>query len=319
MTSPTVDIVIATNRLSPYLETAVESVRMQTWPHWRLFVVDDGSPSPEYIEEVLATVPQSTVIRQDHRGVAAARNAGIRAGTSPLVAFLDDDDVWHPKKLEFQVAAWRDAPHRVGVFSGGWYVDGEGRTFGDGWAVEQTSSMRFVSGEVPLPRIVSLMVTRSICQTIGGFDETFSIAEDNEFILRLVQHGELSAVPEALVGYRRHDFNTTAIGQSTDGWRASDRLIRMQIDAALRRGDATTSLLLRQNLTNYKHNAAEAIVSDMISSVRRRNPRALRDQLTWGMQWAPGQVAAAFIRRSSGAAGRRLLRRRVRGGGTSDV
>lgn len=306
MTEPTVDVVIATNRHSPYLLDAVESVRAQTWTDWRLILVDDGSPSPDFVRNVLAGIDGSLVVRQQPRGLPAARNAGIRRGSGDLVAFLDDDDVWDPKKLERQVSAWKLAPHHVGVYSAGWYMDEHGQPFGDGWGAEQVPSRRFLSGEIPLPRIVTLVVRRDAWSDLGGFDETFSMAEDLEFIMRLVQKGELVAVPEQLVGYRRHGANMSTVGMSADGPRAIERLLRRQIAAAEACGDATTELLLREHLRRFKHNAAEPLVGGMIASARRRDARALRDQIAWAAGSAPVQTTGALLSRARRAVGNRL-------------
>lgn len=306
MTEPTVDVVIATNRDSPYLAEAVDSVRAQTWTGWRIILVDDGSPSPGVSQEVIAGIEEALVVRQEPRGLPAARNVGILRGSGDLVAFLDDDDVWDPQKLERQVRAWQAAPHHVGIYSAGWYMDEDGQPFGDGWGAEQVPSWRFLSGEIPLPRIVTLVVRRDAWVALGGFDETFSMAEDLEFIMRLVQQGELLAVPEPLVGYRRHGFNMSAVGVSADGPRATERLLRMQIAAAQRRGDATTALLLREHLRRFRRNAAEPLVGGLIASARRRDSRALRDQISWAATSAPIETTGALLSRTSRAVGKRL-------------
>ena len=53
-----------------------------------------------------------------------------------------------------------------------------------------------IDGSVPAPRIVSLLVTRDTCLRVGGFDESLVLAEDNDFVLRVLQQGPLTAVPK---------------------------------------------------------------------------------------------------------------------------
>lgn len=305
MSEPTVDVVISTNRASPYLREAVDSVVQQSWTRWRLIVVDDGSPTPQFLLDALRDVPGSVVVRQPASGLPAARNHGIRLGTGQLIAFLDDDDVWHPDRLAAQVEAWLAAPSHVAVYSSGWYMDADGTPFGSGWPAVQTPSRLFLSGQVPLPRIVTVLVRRDVCEAMGGFDETFSLAEDNEFLLRLAQRGEMLAVDAALVGYRRHAFNMS--GASLEGRLANERLLLMQRAAARARGDRLTARLLGANLRRLRSTSAPESLRLMAAAARERDVRGLGRELVWAGRSAPLPTLAALADRSMRAlrAGRR--------------
>jgi len=80
---------------------AIQSVIDQTHEHWELWVVDDGST-----DETIAAIepflgdPRIRLIRGDHAGVSAARNAGLAAATGDLIAYLDSDNQWKPWFLE---------------------------------------------------------------------------------------------------------------------------------------------------------------------------------------------------------------------------
>ncbi len=74
-----------------------------------IIVVDDGSRDGTE-RFVLETYPEVRLLRQENRGVSAARNAGIRAATGELIAFLDSDDEWLPRKLERQLEAMDASP-----------------------------------------------------------------------------------------------------------------------------------------------------------------------------------------------------------------
>lgn len=299
MSEPTVDVVISTNRASPYLREAIDSVQRQSWTRWRLIVVDDGSADPGFLRDVVGDVPDAIVVRQPPSGLPAARNHGIRIGTGELIAFLDDDDVWHPDRLGAQVEAWQAAPQYVGVYSAGWYMDAEGAPFGVGWPARQARSRLFLSGEVPTPRIVSLLVRRDVCEAIGGFDETFSLAEDNEFILRLAEHGELLAVDRPLVGYRRHTFNMS--GNALDGRLANERVLLLHRAAARARGDQETACLLDAHLRRLRRTCASDSVGLMAAAVRACDLRALGREVAWAARSAPLSTLAAFATRTTQA------------------
>ena len=86
-----------------FLGEAIDSILAQTHQPGEVIVVDNGSMDRS------AAIASSygdpvRVLHEDKRGPAAARNAGIRAAGLPFIAFLDADDLFHPEKLERQVA-----------------------------------------------------------------------------------------------------------------------------------------------------------------------------------------------------------------------
>src|SRR5271168_2771000 len=99
---PLVSVVVPVFAGERFVGDALDSVAVQTYPHVETIVVDDGSPDRSV--EVASSRSGVRVLRERHRGVAAARNAGLAAARGELVAFLDQDDLWRPSKLALQVA-----------------------------------------------------------------------------------------------------------------------------------------------------------------------------------------------------------------------
>src|SRR5262249_22851215 len=121
---PEVSVVIAAYNQARWVGEAIASVRAQTFVDWELVVVDDGST--DATSEVVARHADDARIRclrQAHAERAAARNRGIAATAGPLVAFLDADDWWLPKKLERQVAALAAAPEAAFCYTPARFVD----------------------------------------------------------------------------------------------------------------------------------------------------------------------------------------------------
>ena len=284
---PTVDVVIATNRLLPYLHDAVRSVRAQSYPNWRLIVVDDGSGMPSEIAQ--AAGPGATLVHLGNGGPAAARNAGIAAGIGELVAFLDDDDVWPERRLADLVDALERRPDAVAAFGDGRYVDRDGEPFGD-WTTEPASSVAFLSGATPIPRIVALVVRRRALEASGGFDESFRLAEDDEFILRMLRSGPMTGTGTQVVDYRRHDVNFTLAGWR-ERHRASERAIRTNIAAARARGDRASGRLLRSNLRRYRAMSAAAAPGRVADQVRARRWVSAAAELWDGLRISPAGFA----------------------------
>ena len=285
---------IATHRTSPYLAEALASLRGQTYPTWRLILVDDGSGAPDEVDELTRAIPGSTVIHQANAGVAAARNRAIRSGEGEVVAFLDDDDRWPSDRLEQLIGALDRCPGALGAFGNGVYIDQDGRPFGS-WHTEGATSEAFLRGDTPIPRITAMVVVRDALEHSGLFDEGFALSEDDEFILRLLRQGTLASAGAAVVEYRRHDRNVTLVD-----WRVRHRAgreaIRANIDDALARGESDHVALLRRNLRRYDMMAAGSSVGRSIGHLKARRFRAAAADAWESMRIAPVGFASGAVR-----------------------
>jgi glycosyltransferase involved in cell wall biosynthesis len=103
---PLVSVVIPAYNPGPFLASAVASVAAQTLKDWDIVVVDDGSI--ESIEELMRPFPFVRILHQQNQGQAMARNLGITQSVGKYVAFLDQDDLWVPRKLEHQILLFKE-------------------------------------------------------------------------------------------------------------------------------------------------------------------------------------------------------------------
>src|SRR5438477_8705985 len=109
MEDPLVSVVIPTYNRAKMVVEAVRSALGQTVTAMEVIVVDDGSRDDT--EERLSEFGNRIEFYvQQNQGVSAARNAGIGHATGEYIAFLDSDDVWHPRKLEMQIAHFQHHP-----------------------------------------------------------------------------------------------------------------------------------------------------------------------------------------------------------------
>ena len=272
VTVQTVSVVMPTNRGGPYIQDALASVSAQTVPALEVILVDDGSPDPGLgkVAEQLG----ARFIRQNPSGISVARNAGVAAAKGAWIAFLDDDDVWHRDRLSAQLEALADRPGAIAGYTGGWYMDSEGREFGDGWAAPPARASEILAARVPAPRITTLLVRQDAYLAVGGCRSDMEPAEDNELILRLLQRGEFVAVDRQLVGYRRHAANVTRRGLA--GRIANERSILGQLEDSRAAADAETLSLLTDHLESFRLNAAAENLGDLITAVRQHE---------WGYAW----------------------------------
>ena len=109
---PLVSVVIPTFNYGHCVVDAVESALGQTYSPVEVIVVDDGS-TDDTRARLEPYRDRINYVHQPNQGLSAARNTGIRAARGPLVALLDSDDAFHPRKLELQVAYLRAHPESV--------------------------------------------------------------------------------------------------------------------------------------------------------------------------------------------------------------
>lgn len=205
----TVTVVIPMRNAGAWMGETLEAVSRQTIRPSECVVVDDGSTDDS--REVVAKSSKRlglpiTLVDGEGRGVAAARNAGIRAATGDVVAFLDADDLWQPSKLERQVQLMGRTDALLCTTGYAFHDDRTGRVFGavappdadraiDGWMALESDALALSS---------TAMLRRSVFEEVGGFDERFSLSADLEFVLRVRDHGRVAVVPEVLASYRLH-------------------------------------------------------------------------------------------------------------------
>ena len=98
----TVSIIVPVYKVEPYLCRCVESILAQTYRHWELILVDDGSPDrcPEMCDAYVAKDKRIKVLHKANGGLSDARNHGLDMATGDYVLFVDSDDYIHPEMLQ---------------------------------------------------------------------------------------------------------------------------------------------------------------------------------------------------------------------------
>lgn len=198
-----ISAIIPTYNRAAHLERAIASVMAQSQPCDELIVVDDGSTdgTSSLVEELAAgaTIP-IRLLHQENQGVAAARNYGIRMARGRLLAFLDSDDWWLPRKLALQTAAMQAHPHCVISHTREiWFRHGQ--------RVNQKKKHDPPAGDIfaaSLPMCVvgmsTVMARRELFDRYGMFTEALPCCEDYDLWLRVGCREPFLLVPEALTG-----------------------------------------------------------------------------------------------------------------------
>jgi len=187
---PEVAVIIPVHGRSILLKRAIKSVYRQSYTNFKIVVIDDCSPTPITKHLDSESFQNLFIIRRDiNGGAGAARNTGIRAVDTELIAFLDSDDFWTPNKLEIQVSAFlREVditPECEGIVSG-FFVHKLHRSRE---IVKQripdpiSDPMCLVEGCNVSPGS-TLLVRRGIFNKVGYFDETLPRFEDWDWLIR---------------------------------------------------------------------------------------------------------------------------------------
>jgi glycosyltransferase involved in cell wall biosynthesis len=205
MPEPAATVVVASHNGEKFLAETLESAFAQSFDSFEVVFVDDGS------EDGTAEIAKSFPVRYVHQsnlGLAAARNTGLENARGEFIAFLDDDDILPPTKLELQVGYLRQHPE-IGCVLGRqeWIFDG---------VTPPNFQHDPIFGELGGIQFVTAMIRRQVLQDMGGFDPSFRYAEDRDLFVRLREHDvEIAVLPNVVLRKRLHGSNMTMNAPTT--------------------------------------------------------------------------------------------------------
>jgi glycosyltransferase involved in cell wall biosynthesis len=268
---PIFSVIIPTYQAAETIADAIESAMAQTHRPREVIVCDDGSTdeTPGVLARYRGRVK---LLRQEHRGVAAARNAAIRAASADFVAFLDADDAFHPERLEAlgELAAMRPD---LDILSTDEYFEADGEIVGrhcesTPFPITDQRTAIIERGFTGHPA-----VRRRLLLDGGGFDERFQTGSDWECWLRLILAGaQVGLVDEPLLWYRLHPRSLTA--RRGAALRARVDLLEKHADNPNLRAHERASL--EQALVRARR---RAILAEAEVALKGRLPQARRSLL----------------------------------------
>jgi glycosyltransferase involved in cell wall biosynthesis len=208
MVEPRIDVIVPTLNRPKQLSQCLESILNQTYNNLRIIIVDGGNTSrtEEIINESHREANEIEILHvsQSSKGIAAARNEGISKSNAGYVAFLDDDDIWHSKKLELQQQKLSKTNEVGLVYTGVDHRTKEGSQIGrrlpeyEGDIYEQL----LIRNEIGT--LSSVLVGSEVISEVAGFDEKLTICEDWDFYIRVSKSFKISCVNKLLVTKQFH-------------------------------------------------------------------------------------------------------------------
>ena len=225
MKQPFIDVIIAVYNGAPYIQEAIASVQAQTYPNFRILVADDGSTDNtlDLVKKLSQEDPRITVLHYPHRGVSATINSAVSASSSPYVAFLDADDLFHNQKLEKQMQALLDNEASI-VFC----LLQEFESLNELEKPTHRARTRPLKGYSK----IAFLGKREVFDTYGLFDEQVAIGDFVDWFARVVRAKAPVTMVEEVLAYRRiHANNTTRTAPKT----AFLSLLKMHLDEKRRK------------------------------------------------------------------------------------
>ena len=301
---PKVSVVTCAYNAAPWIGQTLDSVFAQTFTDYEVIVIDDGSTdnTREIVQQFAERV---RLIDQPHRGVAAARNAGIAGSRGELVVQLDADDLWLPTALATLVPAFDDPT--VGLACSDvlvwdertpWdrcprYWERIRRPDADTVALAQLLHENFVPN-------LTCLVRRSLLERVGGYDERLPPVEDYDMWLRIaLAGGKIRCIDQVQGVYRvRAGSLSTDLGVKLDSvLRVYEKVISTGRLAPEQR--RLVRLEARRRRSGYRTAAVNYLLAGQVAKARRYFWRAFtlvpydpRNLLGLCLAWVAPQTAA---------------------------
>jgi glycosyltransferase involved in cell wall biosynthesis len=207
--SPKVSILMPVHNAATTLQSALESILVQTLKDWELIAVDDGSTdgSTEILREASFKDERIRVLAEPHRGLVPTLNLGLDRCRATYIARMDADDLMHPDRLRLQ-AGFLDAQPHLGLVGclvayGGDPAKSAGYALHVAWTnslvtPEDIALNRFVDSPFPHP---SVCFRRELPEELGAY-QNGDYPEDHELWLRWMDAGVgMGKVPLELLAW----------------------------------------------------------------------------------------------------------------------
>ena len=200
MNRPLVTVIVPVYNGERYVGSALKSIFEQDYRPLEIIVVDDGSVDGS--ADIAKSFPEIRYIHQFNQGVAVARNIGLDAARGQFIAFLDQDDLWMPNKLNRQIDYLLKYPQIDCVLT-------KGRLFlepgidAPSW-LKKDLLLEDHAAYVPS----ALVVRKTAFEKVGRFDPAYSMGSDSDWFFRAKNCGiSVVVLPETLVHQRIHRDN----------------------------------------------------------------------------------------------------------------
>lgn len=219
MSIPFFSVIIPTYNRQDLVEKAIESVLAQDCRDYELIVVDDGSTDGSW-ENLQKFSDRIVLLKQNNRGVSAARNAALKVAKGEWVSFLDSDDLWYPHKLRVQKQYIKENPSYKIVHSDEVWFRNHVRVNPMKKHAKGGGDQFYRSLELCVISPSAVAIRKDLILELGGFREDFPACEDYDLWLKITAKYPVGYIQEQLViKYGGHEDQLSQKFKAMDYWR----------------------------------------------------------------------------------------------------
>jgi glycosyltransferase involved in cell wall biosynthesis len=203
-----VSVVISCYNHEDYLGEAIESVLAQTYPHFEVIVIDDGSTDGSW--NVARSFSQVHCIKQENSGTpAATRNRGLQESRGEYVVFLDGDDRLLPNALEIGVRYLQACPDCAFAAGRCHAINNEQRCLTTLPSINESDHYRALLIKNYILTPGSVIFRRAVVDELRGFNPSFEIkgSDDYDMYLRVAARWPVCYHEDMVLEYREHESN----------------------------------------------------------------------------------------------------------------
>lgn len=292
-----VSVIITTHNREKFLKQAVKSVLNQTYSNYECIIVDDASNDEnlKYLKKLTNDkIKKIYISREESKGGNYARNKGIENCTGEFIAFLDDDDIWLPTKLERQVEILNSNKNIGLVYCGRIiYVD-EKFAFCQLPESEYRGNLNQKVFEKIFCTTSSILTRKTILEECNKFDEKLKFWQEYDLIIRICQKYDVEYVNEPLIIFRNNFKDKNRLSNKYYEWKKSVEYIyakyEKQIDKLSEEQKNKMKLVYLENAISrcyINHNLKEK--KKLLKEVYKINPTKI-NIVKWIFNFSPQQI-----------------------------
>jgi glycosyltransferase involved in cell wall biosynthesis len=212
--TPLVTVLLPVRNAAPYLREALQSLREQTYRHFRVLAIDDGSTDDSL--EILRSFRDERlrVITRSGKGLVTTLSEGLEFCDTPYVARMDADDRALPQRLERQVRALDDDRSLVMLGTRVSVIDAEGKPLASPAVLQEDRAIRRALAVTNCFAHGSVMFRRDEVRQAGGYRASAHLVEDYDLWMRLAERGKLANLPDALYEWRTNPASVSRTGRA---------------------------------------------------------------------------------------------------------
>lgn len=203
--SPLISVVLPVYNAEPFLKEAINSVLDQSYEHFELIIINDGST--DHSESIILSYSDQRIkyVKQENQGLGASLNVGIGISRGKYIARQDQDDISYSDRFQKQVYFLENNPNVLLLGTHAKIFKNNGDVIGYHKHATDSSVLKFdLIFDNPFVHS-SVMFRSSVIETVGNYAVDRDLYEDFDLWSRFAAIGDVANLPEVLLDYRHHD------------------------------------------------------------------------------------------------------------------